>query len=369
MEKKRKKIKTKSPKRDNLSLFVLPIILSLVGLFFIFESSSIEAFRLLGDSFYYFKLQSVWFILGIIIMLFFSYFDYHKLYYLSLPALIISIALLIIVLIPGIGHTVAGARRWIDLGLIKIQPTEVAKFSSILYLSSWFLYKERRRFLPFLTLMVFIITLIMIQPDMGTAIIVFSVFIVIYFLSGQELRYLLLLIPFASLAGLYLIKSSTYRLKRFLAFLNPELDPQGITYHITQILISLSSGGLLGRGFNASRQKYLFLPEAHTDSIFAIIAEELGFVGTLSLILVYFILIRKTFLVASNAKDKFGRLLAGAIFSLISFQIIINLAGMVNLMPLTGVPLPFISYGGSSLLIFFSLMGILVNINKQNKFS
>lgn len=150
-----------------------------------------------------------------------------------------------------------------------------------------------------------------------------------------------------------------------MAFLNPDLDPLGIGYHINQIIISLNAGGLFGRGFGASRQKYEFLPEAHTDSIFAIIAEELGFVGAALIIALFIVLIFKSYQVAKNAKDRFGFLLSSSIFSLIAFQVVVNLAGMVNLLPLTGVPLPFISYGGSSLLVFFALMGILINVGKR----
>lgn len=351
--------------KNTVLLFILPVLLTFIGLTFIFEASSIVAFRAIGDSFYYLKLQAIWFAIGILVMIFFSFFDYRKLYYLSFPALIFSIILLILVLIPGIGHSVSGARRWIDIGIVNIQPTEFAKFAVILYLSSWFLYREKGRFFSFFILLSIIISLIMIQPDMGTAIITFAVFVVIYYLSGENIRNLFFLIPFGALSFLILVRTSAYRLRRLLAFLDPNLDPQGITYHIKQILISLSLGGFFGRGFSSSRQKYQFLPEAHTDSIFAIIGEEVGFMGAVALIFIYLILIYKMYQIAQTAKDRYGKLLAGAIFSLFSFQIIINLGGMVNLIPLTGVPLPFVSYGGSSLLVSYALMGILINIGKR----
>lgn len=359
--------KNKKTKRKNeiLSLFFLPIILTVIGLFFIFEGSSVATFHQFNDSFYYLKLQLLWFGIGVFLMILFSLFDYHHLYYLSFPSLLITIVLLILVLIPGIGHRVAGARRWINLGIINFQPTELAKFSVILYLSSWFLYKERKRFFSFVFLLSFLIFLIMLQPDMGTAIIIFYLFIVGYFLAGIELHYLLFFLPISLVVFFILIQTAPYRMRRLLAFINPNLDPLGISYHINQVLISLSAGGLFGRGFGQSRQKYYYLPEAHTDSIFAIVGEEFGFVGGVILILLLFLLIYKIFKVAENAKDRFGQLLASIIFSLLSFQVIVNLAGMVNLLPLTGVPLPFISYGGSSLLVFFALMGILINIGKR----
>ncbi len=364
--KEKQKIQSQKDRKDRqLAVFVLPIILTIIGLVFIFEASSVNAFRTLHDSFYYLKLQAMWFVIGVGVMLFFSSFDYRKLYYFAFPALVVSLILLIVVLIPGLGHKVSGARRWIDLGILKIQPSEIVKFSIILYLSSWFVNREKNRFLSYFGLMGVILALIMLQPDMGTAIIVFTIFIVLYYLSGYKLYYLLLLIPFSIGGFIVLVKASPYRMRRLLAFLNPDLDPLGITYHVKQILISLSAGGLLGRGFAASRQKYQFLPEAHTDSIFAIIGEESGFVGSVILICLYLYLIYKAYTIARNAKDKFGQFLGGAIFSLLAFQVVINLGSMVNLIPLTGVPLPFISYGGSSLLVFFALMGILINIGKR----
>lgn len=343
----------------------LPILLTTIGLFFIFEASSVSAFRTLGDSFYFLKQQLIWFVLGVGAMGALSLFDYRKLYYVSFPFLLVTIFFLIIVLIPGIGVNAGGARRWISLGPVGFQPSEVAKFSAILYLSSWFLYKERQRFWSFLLLLSFIIGLVMIQPDLGTSIIIFLLFISIYFFSGESLIHLLMLIPFAGGAGLLLVLTSPYRLKRLTAFLNPEADPGGIGYHIRQISISLASGGLLGRGLSSSRQKYQFLPEAHTDSIFAIIGEEVGFMGSLLLILLYIFLLYLLFKVAVNAKDRYGRLLAGSIWSLLALQVIINLGAMVSLIPLTGVPLPFISYGGSSLLIIFSLMGIVISVARR----
>ncbi len=348
-------------------LFSLPIVLSILGLFFVFEASSVNSYTQFGDSFHYLKLQIIWIALGIAVMIFLSIFDYHQLYYLSFIFMLGTIVLLFAVLIPGIGYSAGGARRWIDFGLINLQPTELAKFSVIIYLSSWFISKERKRFFSFIILLGILMLLIILQPDMGTASIVFLLSIIIYFMAGIETFYLFLLVPAAFGIGLLLIKFSPYRFKRLMAFFNPALDPQGITYHINQILISLGNGGLLGRGFGASRQKYLFLPEAHTDSIFAIIAEEFGFIGGFLLICLFLFFIIQLYRVATSSPDRFGKLLAVGIFVIFNLQLIINLAGMVNLSPLTGVPLPFISYGGSNILISFALMGILINIAKRAK--
>jgi cell division protein FtsW len=271
----------------------------------------------------------------------------------------------VIVLIPGIGSTVYGARRWINFGFFSFQPTELAKIAVILYLSSWFLYKERKRFLHFILILGSIIGLTMLQPDLGTSLIIFSLFISIYFISGENLKYLYAFFPVALVGILGLILTSPYRLKRLMSFLDPSADPEGSSYHIRQILISLSSGGIFGRGFSNSRQKYQFLPEAHTDSIFAIIGEEVGFIGGFLLISLYIFLLYSIYRVALKSKDRFGFLLSGAILTLLSLQAIINLGGMVAIMPLTGVPLPFISYGGSSLLIFYSLMGIVISVARN----
>ncbi|KKQ36301.1 MAG: Stage V sporulation protein E (Required for spore cortex synthesis) [Candidatus Roizmanbacteria bacterium GW2011_GWA2_37_7] len=316
-------------------LVSLAVIFSMIGLIFVFEASSIRALQATGDSFHFLKLQVRWIGIGIAAMIFFSLYNYKQLYYFAFPLMAGVIILLLIVLIPSIGQQVGGARRWIDLGIITIQPTEFAKFASIIYLASWFSKKEKNRFMPFLILTGFLIGLILMQPDMGTAIIIFALSIVMYFLAGQQLSYLLALIPLSIGGFIALIFAAPYRLRRLTAFLNPSEDPLGVGFHINQILISLSEGGMLGRGFGASRQKYLFLPEAHTDSIFAIIGEELGFVGGLLILFFYVVLLFKLYEIYKGASDAFAKLLCGGIFTFFGLQVMINLGGMVNLMPLT----------------------------------
>lgn len=348
-----------------IPLLTIPVIMSLIGLIFIFEASSVRAVTETGNSLHYFKLQGIWLILGLFLMLFFSFFDYKKLYFLSFISMAVSILLLIVVLIPGIGFSAGGARRWIDFGFFNVQPTELTKFSVIVYLASWFRNTEKRRFLSFMALVGFLLFLIILQPDMGTAMIVTVLSLLIYYLSGMNMIKLLLMAPLGLGAFYLLIKSSPYRFRRFMAFLDPSSDPLGIGYHINQILISLSNGGLIGAGFGASRQKYLFLPEAHTDSIFAIIGEEYGFIGGVILLSLYFVFVYKIYHLIRLAPDKLSRLLACGIFAFFNLQVIINMAGMIGLFPLAGVPLPFLSYGGSNLLISFALIGILLNIEKK----
>jgi len=353
--------KTKKNRKLVYWLFLLPLLLSFIGLIFIFEISTVDGFKNFGSA-YFFRNQLLWIAIGAVIMIFFSFFDYHRLYYLAFPLMMVTLLLLFLVLIPGVGQKVGGARRWLKLGLFNFQPTELAKLAIIIYLSSWFQYKERKRFGAFIAFIGLVMFLVFLQPDMGTAIIIFLLGIVMYFLAGVQLFYLLFLIPTSLVGFVFLIQVSPYRFKRLIAFFNPKSDPLGITYHINQILISLSNGGLFGNGFGASRQKFLFLPEAHTDSIFAIIGEELGFIGSFLFILLIGYFLYKLLLGALGAKDKFGKLLAGGIFAFFNLQFLINLGGMVGVLPLTGVPLPFISYGGSSLFISFILMGIMVNI-------
>jgi cell division protein FtsW len=202
---------------------------------------------------------------------------------------------------------------------------------------------------------------------MGTATIIFSISITTYFLAGVELKYLFLLVPVAVAGFSTLAWLAPYRLKRLTAFFDPTADPLGITYHINQIHISLANGGIFGRGFGASKQKHLFLPEAHTDSIFAIVGEEVGFVGSVMFIGAFILLILYIFRIAEKAPDRYGRLLVGSIFSFFGLQTLVNLGSMVHIIPLTGVPLPFVSYGGTNLLLCFSLMGIVLNVAKQTR--
>ncbi|MCA9371311.1 putative lipid II flippase FtsW [Candidatus Woesebacteria bacterium] len=347
------------------SLFITTLLLSLVGLLFVFEASSVNALQNFDNSFYFLNLQVRWFVIGFAVLLAFAFFDYKKLYYVAFPFFGIVLVLLVAVLIPSIGQKIGGARRWIDLGFFALQPSEFAKLAIIMYLSSWFLHKEKSRFLPFISLVGILMFLILLQPDMGTAIIVFGLCVIMYFFSGENILYLLVLLPTAVAGFIGLIIAAPYRMQRITAFLDPSKDPQGVGYHINQILISLSNGGFLGEGFGASRQKYLFLPEAHTDSIFAIVGEEFGFVGGVLLIFLYGFLLYNLYAIYQKTSDRFGKLLIGAIFVFFGLQILTNLGGMVSLLPLTGVPLPFISYGGSHMLVSCILIGIAMNIARK----
>ncbi|MCL5438459.1 MAG: putative lipid II flippase FtsW [Patescibacteria group bacterium] len=352
-------------KKIDLLLFLVTITLTLFGLLMIYDASSFIAFRDFGDKYHYIKDQSLWVLIGLIGLFFFSFFDYHKLYNLSLPLLIIVLALLILVFVPGFGISVLGARRWIDFRFTTLQPAEFVKFALAIYLSAWFSRKEKGRLLSFLLILGLIIFLVMLQPDMGTASIILFEALIIYFLSGGSMFIFLLLIPVIGFLGFLLIKFSPYRAARLTSFLNLGSSFEPVSYHTKQILIALGMGGLTGVGIGNSLQKYAYLPENATDSIFAIIAEEFGLLGSVVLISLFIIVVWRGFSIAIRSKDTFGKLLAGGIISFLSIQIVFNLGSQVVLFPLTGVPLPFISYGGSALIVDLCAIGILLNIARQ----
>lgn len=340
------------------------IPLSLFGLLMVYNSSVAIAIRDFGNQYYYLQEQAKWLGMGLLIFFTFSCIDYRLWKKIAFPAMIGTILLLCIVLIPGVGIKALGAKRWINLGFFVLQPAEFAKLSLIIYLSAWFSGKTRQRLLSFLMLLGVFIALIMLEPDLGTVMIISLTSIAMFFYSGAALQHFLLILPIVGIGATALAVFSPYRFKRLLTFLNPEQDPLGASYHIRQAIIAIGSGGLFGVGIGQSRQKYEYLPEANTDSIFAIIAEELGFVGCVALISVYIFMLWRGFRISRRVDDPFGRNLALGITTWIGIQTLINISAMVALIPLTGVPLPFISYGGSSLIIIFAACGILVNISR-----
>jgi len=357
----------RKPAKVSALLFFIPTLLTLFGVFMIYEASSINASRLYGDAFLFVKQQLKWFVLALGVYWFFLRFDYHYLYNLAIVTLVVNIVLLVIIFIPGFSTTVLGAKRWLTLGPIRLQPSEFSKFSLIVYLSSWFSYKERGRFFAFVLLISLLIGLVILQPDMGTASILGLCAVFLYFVSGAPYSQFLTLVIIGLVAGGFFIFSSPYRLSRLTAYLDPSSDPQGITYHINQVNTALSLGGWLGTGYGSSKQKFQFLPEAHTDSIFAIVGENFGFVGVTILITTYLIFFYNLYLNVIKVKDRLGFLLSSSILFLLITQCLINLAAMAQLIPLTGIPLPFLSYGGSSLLTLYALLGIMYNVFKYHK--
>ncbi len=361
-------IKKITIKKADFALLFGVLALTIFGLFMIYDASSYVAYRDFADKYRYIKDQLFWAIIGFGALSVVSFFDYHKYYNLALPILLGSIFLLFLVFVPGLGIKVLGARRWIDLGFIVLQPSEFVKLALTIYLSAWFSAREKGRFIAFLLLIGLVIFLVMLQPDMGTAFIILGEALVLYFLSGGSILHILALIPVVGLGGLGMVIVEPYRAARLTTFLNPGQGIETSSYHIRQILIALGSGGLFGVGFGNSLQKYAYLPESTTDSIFAIIAEEIGFVGTFVLLLIMLFIVYRGIYIAMRAKDNFGKLLAGGITSFIAIQTIVNLGAQTALLPLTGVPLPFISYGGSALIVNLVSVGILLNISRQSNF-
>lgn len=352
-----------------LILFVS--ILTAAGLVAIYDASVVAAFRDFGDKLYYFKNQLAWVTLGAFSLIFFSFFDYRKLLKMSPLLLITSIILLVLVLIPGIGTKIYGARRWINFGSFSFQPSEFAKLATILYSSS-ILVKLKDYHMKFTDLLVVLFLpiavvafLILLEPDMGTALIIVTVLLNLYFMGGAPIWHFLVTLPVLLAGAVMTILIQPYRVNRLKSFLDPTFDPQGASYQINQILVAISAGGLLGVGLGASRSKFAFIPEVQTDAIFAVIVEEVGLLGALILILLFLALISRSINIAKNCQDYQGKILAFGLTGWLAIQILFNIASVVALVPLTGVPLPFISYGGSSLIATMIAVGILLNISRQ----
>ncbi|MDD5415813.1 MAG: putative lipid II flippase FtsW [Candidatus Daviesbacteria bacterium] len=351
-------------KRMDLPLLVTTAVLVLFGLLIVYDASVIKGLNDFKDNLYYIRQQLVWMAIGVFSLIFFTRFNYRKFKFLAVPLLVCSLLLLVAVFIPGLGVSGGGAHRWLRFGNVTIQPAEIIKLTGVIYLAV--LFEKKIRAVPFLMLVAGItfITAVL-QKDLGSsAVFVFTSF-AIYFASGGPLWHFVLTIPVGIAAAAALVLTSGYRSKRILAFLDPFSDPQGYTYHILQVLIALGSGGLFGLGLGHSRQKFAYIPEAHTDSIFAIIGEELGFMGGIFVVVLFAILLIRGFRIAQNAEDNFGKILGLGLTSWLGIQAIINLSSMTSLLPLTGVPLPFISYGGSALVANLTAVGILLNISKQ----
>tara|TARA_Y100000294_G_scaffold160625_1_gene164410 strand:- start:283 stop:1116 length:834 start_codon:yes stop_codon:yes gene_type:complete len=275
---------------------------------------------------------------------------------------------------PGVGASGQGAQRWIDLGVFGFQPSELVKLTLILYMAAWLSERGRREIqdtytglIPFVAVLGVIGFLILRQPDLGTLIIIAMIAFVMYFVGGASIKHMLVLVVAGAVAVVTAIASAPYRLSRLIAFLNPAADPQGAGYHINQALLAVGSGGILGLGLGHSRQKFFYLPEVTGDSLFAIIAEELGFVFSVLVIVLFVMFFWKSFQVAKRSTDMFGKLAAIGIGTWIVLQAFVNIGAMLGVLPLTGLTLPLMSYGSSSLIVTLVSIGILLNISKRSK--
>lgn len=359
----------------NYTLMIVLGILVGFGLIVLTSASSPKGYEQFGDPYYYLKHQLIYGVFfGAIIFYIMMRIDYHYWKRWAFPVLVGTVVLLLLVLVPGIGVKFLGASRWINIGGLSLQPSEVVKLTFLMYLSTWFEKKEKitdiTYGLPaFLIMLGFLVIVVgIIQKDLGTMIVIGAIALGVYFVAGAPKKSLAI-IALVSVIGLaLLIKIFPHRVDRLAVFLNPELDPQGIGYQINQALLGIGSGGFWGVGLGHSRQKFQYLPEAYADSIFAIIGEELGFIFTLGIITLFLILMREGFRISRGAPDDFGKYMAAGITLWVAFQAFVNIAAMLGLVPLTGIPLPFVSYGGTSLIMILSAMGILLNISKQTRY-
>lgn len=356
----------------DLPLIIVTSILLITGLITIFDATPVSAFRDFGDKLYYFKNQLIWATLGTVALIFLSFFDYKKLIRLSPIVFGFCILMLIAVLIPGVGSKVYGARRWINFGAFTFQPSEITKLSLLLY-SSYVISKFenfRIRLIDTITVIfmpAFLAAgLVLLEPDLGTALIFVALTLAIYFVGRAPIKHFLIGFPILIAGAVAAIVISPYRFSRIQSFMNPTHDPQGASYQIYQILIALVTGGFFGVGIGGSSSKFDFIPEVQGDAIFAVFVEEFGFIGALFIVSLFLILIHRGLKIARSSRDFTGKVLASGIVSLLAIQSLFNLASNVALVPLTGVPLPFISYGGSSLFVTMAAIGILLNIKRQN---
>jgi cell division protein FtsW len=349
----------------------LAAILVLFGLVMISSSSVVVSSERFNQNYAYVFKQLTALVIGLFGAVILSIVDYRTWRQYAKPFFWISVILLLIVFIPGIGKSAKGAARWINLGSFQLQPSELVKISFILYFAAWLeqngkLIKTfKKGLLPFAGLVIPLIFILIQQRDMGTLLVILGTAGAMFFVGGATMTQIGLSV--ASGIGMigFLIMIEPYRLQRLMTYLQPNSDKLGSGYHISQSLLAIGSGGLWGRGFGKSLQKYLYLPEPHTDSIFAIIVEELGFFRALLVLAVIGLFAYRGYQIAARAGDDFGRMVAFGITTALLLQAIINIGAILGILPLTGVPLPLISYGGTSLIVMLSAIGLVVNISKH----
>ncbi len=359
---KRKTTLLKQNKLFDKKLFFLIIALVVLGIIAIADVSAPQSLNNYGDKFFLLKEQAVSAAIGFVIFFIISRIKYTIWEKLATPLFFVSLGLLILVLLQRFGMTALGARRWISFGFINFQPSEIVKFTICVYFAK--VASKGKSALSYFIPLVLVAGLIMLQPDLGTTLVVLLIGFSQIFVADVNLLYVVGSAVVGIIGTVILILSSPYRKARLTTFFQSTSDPLGASYHIRQVLLALGSGGIFGVGFGASRQKYSFLPEASTDSIFAVIAEELGLIGALIIISLFLFFVMRGLKIAKAAPDKFSSVLAVGISAWIGGQAFLNIASMVSLVPLTGIPLPFISYGGSSLVMILSACGILLNISK-----
>ena len=361
--------RTQTSARRTLVLLLAPTAFLVVGgLIMVLSASSVSAFAEYGDSFRYFQRQATYAIVGVGAMLLTSRMRYDAWRRLAVPFLALTTVLLGFVLHPTHGIEAYGSSRWFSVGPVTVQPSEIAKLAIVVFAAA-ILAKKWGKLddlghvaLPLVPVVLILCGMVMLQPDLGTTLIIASTVFLMLFVAGIRLRYLAVSGVVGAVVGMGLIMSADYRRVRFLSFLHPWDDAKNTGYQLIQSLIALGSGGWTGVGLGASRQKWAYVPNAHTDFIFSILGEELGLIGEIVVLGAFGVLVYAGVRIAASAKDVFGRMLAAGIVCWFGIQALINLGAVTGLLPITGVPLPFLSYGGSSLVVSLAAVGILVNV-------
>jgi len=370
-----KKVSFLSPEFNHLHILLLSFAMILFGILMVYSSSALYAERLKGNEFHFILRHLTHVTCGIFLFFCMAFIHYRSLRRYVVPLMSISLILLIIVLIPYFGVKVYGARRWISLYFFTFQPSEIYKLTILIWMADFLCRKKEhinkfsRSLFPILIIMGIYLMLLLLQPDYGTAVLVALTLLVITLIAGIPFFHLIVVLVTACGLFLYLAIDSAYRLRRIQSFIDPWADTAGAGYQLTNSLIAYGGGGIFGRGFGDSLQKRFYLPQAHTDFIAAVMAEEVGLVGMIFFLVVLTMFIMTGFSISSRSKDPFGRYLAFGITMLIAFQSLFHILVTMGLLPTKGIGLPFISYGGSLTVISITMVGILYNIAYKNRHS
>ena len=354
----------------DISLGLVAILLSAIGLVFVYSASSYSAEVQLGDSFHYVKTQGLALFVGVLFMVGMTFVDLRKVKKVALPIYIVSLVLLALVFVPVLGVESYGAKRWLNLGFFTIQPSEYAKFGMVIMLAKVMADKGANTFPKLMLLFLIggvVALLLILEPNMSITICVVLVLVLMIFVGGAKFKHLTAIGLPVLVAGVALLFSEPYRIRRLLAFVDPWASPLDEGYQLIQSYYALGSGGLFGVGIGNSRQKYLFLPFAESDFILSVIGEEIGFVGILLVVALFLFIVVKGWMVAVRAKDRFSSYLATGITAVLAVQTALNIAVVCGAIPPTGLPLPFVSAGGSSLVAYLMATGILMNVSRQSK--
>lgn len=353
-----------------ISIAIIVVILLNIGAVMIYSASGMYALEEMGDKTYFLKRHLLFLLVGLVLMFLTMAIDYRELKKYAKPLLLVGIALLILVLVPGIGREIFGARRWFKLGPFSFQPSELMKIFIMIYMAEFLSRKQNKinsfieGFLPPILVLGAIFLLVVVQPDLGNSVLIAGIVLIMLFVAGARIQHLLALGLLALPALVYLVVKVPYRMRRIVAFLDPWKDELGVGFQLSQSQIALGSGGILGVGLGDSKQKLFYLPAAHTDFILSIIGEELGLIGTLAVVILFIALLWQGARIVKRTNDSFGYFLGIGILSMLGLQAVVNIGVSIGAFPTKGLPLPFISYGGSALIFNMIAIGLLLNISR-----